>query len=455
MKRIISIVFSLLISLTAFSVPAWGEYSSYLETPLYSDCAMLICLDNNEVIFSKNINKQTKPASLTKVITASIILAECTDLEETFTIPAECIRELDGTGSSTCDLKEGETLTIHDLLRCLLIPSANDAATALAYWSTGSDRQAFIDKMNALAEELGCTNSHFMNVHGLDDDEHYVSCADMAVFFENAMSYPAFAEIVALTDYMLPETNMHKERKITNTNFTLMPGYKDYYCKYELGGKTGTTSGAGSCLVSKASNNGYNYIAVCMNAPKEDLDGDYVDENGAFVDTQQMYDWAFDNLRLVPIASSAKVVGEVPVKYGKGVDSVTLCPSGNSYGLMPKGVDESSLLIEVVPDTAPQALKAPVKKGDVICKGRVLYAEDVIAEIDLVSSADIKRSFISFFGTTIEEIFSSVMFKALAVVIAILLALLVGARFAAKKKKRKKSNYEELNAGDFIRKNRR
>ncbi len=453
-KAFLSLLLAAVTVLSAALTSASAEYSSYLETPLYSDCAMLLCLDNDEVIFSKNINKQTKPASLTKVITASIILSECKDLDEEFAMPESCIRELDGTGSSLSGLKPGEVLTIHDWLCCLLIPSANDAATALAYWSTGDDRQAFVDKMNALAEELGCTNSHFMNVHGLDDEEHYVSCADMAKFFEYAMKFPAFSEISSQTSYTLPETDMHKERIIRTTNFTLMPGYKDYYCEHEICGKTGTTSGAGRCLVSKASNNGYNYIAVCMNSIMEDIDKDYVDENGAFVDTKQMYDWAFTNLRLVPIASASQVVSEVPVKYGKGVDSVGLCPAENAYGLLPKGETDKSLLIEPVADTVPELIKAPVGKGDKICKGKVLYAGKPIAEIDLVASADIKRSFFSFFGTTFEDVFSSSVFKALAVVIGAALILLVLSRKAAKRKTRRKSNYESLSSGDFQKKGR-
>ena len=455
MKKFICVLFAAVFTFGAFSAAANGEYSDYLEVPLYSECAMLICTDNDEVIFSKNINKQTMPASLTKVITASVILSECEDLDEMFTVPESCLTELQGTGSSLAGLKAGESVSIHDLLCCLLIHSGNDAATALACWSTGSDRQAFIDKMNALAESLGCVNSHFTNVHGLDDEDQYVTCADMAVFFENAFKYETFAEICGMTSYTLPESNMQKERTIRTTNFTLMPGYKDYYCKYEQGGKTGTTSGAGCCLVSKASNNGYNYIAVCMNSIKEDIDNDYVDENGAFVDTKAMYDWAFGNLRLVPIASSARIVGEVPVRYGKDADRVTLCPGSNSYGLMPKGVDESGLLIEVIDDTAPERLTAPVHKGDYVCKGRVLFSGDVIAEIDLVSSSDIKRSFLSLFGTTIEDIFSSPVFKALVAAAAVVFLLLVFSRRAAKKKSRPKSNYETLKQSDFAKKGER
>lgn len=433
-----SLLIFIILALTVFGTGAGAVYNDRLENELYSDCALLLCTDNNEIIFSKNINKQTKPASLTKVVTALVVLSQCSNMDEVYTIPESCIRELDGTGSSLGGHKAGEQVRIYDLLCNMLIHSANEAATALATYVTGNDRQAFVDKMNALAQELGCTNSHFMNVHGLDDEDQYVSAMDMATFFKAAMENSVFAEIVAKSEYMMPETNMNKERKITTTNFTMMPGYKDYFCKYSTGGKTGTTSGAGHCLVSGASNNGYNYICVALNSVKEDLDGDNVDENGAFVDTKAMYDWAFTNLRLVPIASTAKIVGEVPVKYGKGTDYVTLCPGENAYGLMPRGVDENSVLIQVKEDTLPKSLSAPVKKGEKICRGQVYYANDVVSEIDLVASSEVKRSFISGILSAAERLVDSPYFRLLAVVIIAIPLLIIGLSFYARSKKRKK-----------------
>ena len=438
MKKITGILLAVLILVCpALNAAALIE-NDEIENGFYSDCILLKCIDNGEIIFDKNSTKQTKPASLTKVITASIILEECSDFSEQMIVPEECIRELDGTGSSLSGLKGGEILSVYDLLCCLLVQSANDAATTLAYWSTGADRQAFVDKMNSLAEELGCKDSHFVNVHGLDDEDQYVSCADMAVFFENVLKYPVFTEIASKISYELPETNMQGARTIRSTNFTLMPGYKDYYCKYEVAGKTGTTSGAGSCLVSKASNDGYNYIAVAMNAPKEDLDGDNVDENGAFVDTQTMYDWAFKNLRLVPIANTETIVGEVPVRYGKGTDHVSLSPAENSYSLMPRGIEMDSLLIQVDVESAPAHVTAPVSKGDKICKGKVLYKAETVREIDLVASSDVRRSFASVFGTTVAEVFESPAFKLVAVVIGFALAAIVALRVRSYLNRRKK-----------------
>ena len=238
-KKIISLAIALITILTLFNIFAFADYNEYLENELYSDSAVLICTDNDEVIFQKNMNKQSKPASMTKVITASVVLENCSDLTQVVTVPESCIRELDGTGSSMSGLKIGETITVYDLLCCLLIPSANDAATILANFITGDDRQAFVDKMNALAESLGCVNSHFMNVHGLDDDDQYTTPCDMAKFLKNAMQYSVFEEISGMLNYTLPESNLQKERTINSTNYTLNKAYKDYYCPYSKGGKRG------------------------------------------------------------------------------------------------------------------------------------------------------------------------------------------------------------------------
>ena len=440
MKKLISILVSVLTLISLCVLPANANYNDSLENELYSDCAILICTDNSEIIFEKNINKQTSPASLTKIITATVVLNSITDLNQQVTIPESCIRELDGTGSSMSGLKVGETVTVYDLLCCLLIPSANDAATTLANLVTGDDRQAFIDKMNALAEELGCTNSHFTNCHGLDDEEHYTTAADMVKFLENAMKNSTFAEIVSMTSYKIPETNMSKERTINTTNYTLLKGYKDYYCPYSNGGKTGSTSVAGHCLCSSASNDGYNYIAVCLNAPMQNIDDDSAEENCAFIDTKAMYDWAFDNLRLVSIAENTRIVGEVPVKYGKGADFVTLSPENTSFGLMPKGIDSGSLMIQIDEDTLPDKITAPIKKGEIICKGEVLYADRVIATVDLVANSDIKRGFFATIGGFAADLFSSAAVKIIATAILLVFAFLLISVLKSKNRKSKKKN---------------
>ncbi len=442
MKKILSILLTAVLFVSMFGFTnanaAYDEVMKSME--LYSDCILLVSTDNNEVIFSKNANKQSAPASLTKVITSIVVLENCSDLNAIVTVPESCIRELDGTGSSMGGIKPGEQLSVYNLLSYLLLVSANEAATTLADYISGGDRAKFISMMNEVAERLGCTNSHFENPHGLDHDNQYVTATDMAKFITHAMTFPAFEEIVGRTSYVLPETNMQQSRTIHSTNYMLNSAYKDYYCKYVRGGKTGSTSNAGRCFVAVASKDGYNYVAVALDSPFGDVDNDGVSENGTFLDCKEMFEWTFSNIELVAIADTTRVVGEVPVKYAKSVDYITLSPAETVYSLVPKGTDSGSLLVELV--DAPEAIKAPVRKGDIICKGRVLYAGEVIKEIDLVSNIDAKISIFAFLGSTAKAVLSSWIFRiaAIAVIVALIIFILM---------KRKKDNSKPTNGRDY------
>ncbi len=450
MKKILCIIFSMLMLLSAFfGVPAGASYDKEMEElGLHSDCALLISADNDEIIFRKNSKKQTAPASLTKVITAAVVLENCDDLTTMISVPESCIRELDNTGSSLSGLKPNEEISLYDMLCCLLIHSANDAATTLADYVAQGDRAKFIDMMNELATRLGCRDSHFVNPHGLDDEDHYVSAEDMAKFMKYALEFPAFREIIAMSSYTLPETNLQKERIIRTTDFMLNSSYKDYYCKYLKGGKTGSTSIAGKCFVSTASKDGYNYIAVCLNASFSDVDNDGYDENGAFLDTKAMYEWAFGNLKLVSISDPDMVVGEVPVKYSSSTDHVNLNPAEAIYSLVPVGTDAGGLLVEPIENTVPKVLKAPIKKGEVICRGRVLYAGEVIKEIDLVAATNVSRSIFAVFGTLLKALFSSWLFRIPAIAAVVILIILILKRRGSGPKSGKKDfrmfNYNDI-----------
>ncbi|MBQ2846633.1 MAG: serine hydrolase [Clostridia bacterium] len=454
MKRFLSIFFTAVLLLSAvFCVPAVASYDEVMESmKLHSDCVLLVSADNSEVIFAKNEGKQTSPASLTKVITAMVVLENCENLNQLVTVSESAIKELDGTGSSLGGLQAGEQVSVYDLLCNLLMQSANEAATTLADFISGNDRDKFISMMNEVAERLGCKNSHFVNPHGLDDDDQYVTAEDMAKFVAHAMTFPVFEEIFGRVTYTLNATNLQEERIIRNTNNMMNSAYKDYYCKYVKGGKTGSTSIAGRCVVAVASNDGYNYIGVALNSTMSDVDGDGVNENGAFLDCKEMFDWAFKNIELVAISDTTKIVGQVPVKYAKTTDYLTLSPAETVYSLVPVGTDSGSLLVEPVEDTLPEFVKAPIKKGEKICKAKVLYAGRVIKEIDLVASMDVEMGIFSFLGTLAKNLASSWPFRIVAIlVIAALIILLFMRRKKNRAKAAEKSNYRVLNYNDFMR----
>lgn len=452
MKRIISILFAtVLTACSLFCVPAGAAYDDVMKSMgLYSDCLLLVSSDNSEVIFEKNAGKQTSPASLTKIITAIVVIENCEDFHQLVTVSEAAIRELDGTGSSLGGLQAGEQVSVYDLLCNLLLQSANEAATSLADFISGNDRAKFIEMMNEVAERLGCTNSHFVNPHGLDDDDQYVTAEDMAKFVAHAMKLPVFEEIFTKFTYTLKATNLQEERAIRNTNGMMNSAIEDYYCKYVRGGKTGSTSIAGRCMVAVASNDGYNYIAVALNSTMSDVDGDGVNENGSFLDCKEMFEWAFKNIELVAIADTTQIVAQLPVKYAKTTDFITLSPFETVYSLVPSGTDSGSLLIEPIEDSCPEFVKAPVKKGEKICKAKVLYAGKVIKEIDLVASMDVEIGIFTFLGTLAKNLASSWIFRIAAVIIIAALIILLLIRRKKSRDKAAENNYRVLNYNDFM-----
>lgn len=452
MKKIFSIISAAMLAFCGiFCVPSFAAYDDVMESmELYSDCVLLISADNSEVIFEKNAGKQSSPASLTKVITATVVLENCEDVSQLVTVPESAIRELDGTGSSLGGLKAGEQVTVYDLLCNLLMQSANEAATTLADFISNNNREKFVDMMNDVAKRLECKNSHFVNPHGLDDDNQYVTAQDMAKFVSYAMTFPVFEEIFGKVTYTLKATNLQEERIIRNTNGLMNSGSDDYYCEYVKGGKTGSTSIAGRCVVAVASNDGYNYIGVALNSTMSDVDGDGDNENGAFLDCKEMFEWAFQNIELVAVSDTMQIVGQLPVKYAKSTDYLTLSPAEAVYSLVPSGTDSSSLLIEPIAETCPEYVKAPVKKGEKICRAKVFYAGKVINEVDLVASMDVEIGIFSFIGSLAKTLASFWTFRlaAVAVIVALIIVLLLRRKKA--KEKAAENNYRVLNYNDFM-----
>ncbi len=442
MKKLIIfvLVFSAIIS-CAFSFPASASYDDAAKSlKLHSEHYILISLDNGTVIFQKNPDKQCAPASLTKIATAAVVLENCKDLTAVVTASEQAIDSLKGTGSSNAGIKVGETFTVDDLLHLLLIESANDAAMMLSEY-VGGTTENFVKMMNELAEKLGCDNTSFVNPHGLDDEYQFTTPRDIVTIAQHALTFPLFKEIVGKTTYTVNATNMTGERHIINTNYLMNAAYADYYCQYASGVKTGSTSKAGKCVVSTASNKGYNYICAVMGAPLINIDSDPIEENCAFVDCKTMFDWVIKNLRYTKVAESGQIVAEVPVKLSRAADYVTLVPAEDHFEFIPTGNDAGSVLIEPIKSGLPASVNAPVKKGQKICEANILYAGKSIAKIDLVASNDVERSIVRTAFAVVKKITASPAVKAALAVAAALIILLIVLRIKAVAEKKR---YESL-----------
>ena len=210
-------------------------------------------IDTHQVLYSQNLFEKLYPASTTKILTAYIILKNC-DLNATVTVSHDAANP--GHSSSVCGLKEGDVITVQDLLYGLLLESGNDAAIALAEYCSGSVEE-FAKLMNSTAKSFGATNSSFVNPSGLPDENHYTTIYDMDLIFSNAISLESFVAIISSQTHDVAYTNAQGaafSKTFKNTCGYLTGAYTAPENVTVTVGKTGTTGEAGHCLVLLSQN---------------------------------------------------------------------------------------------------------------------------------------------------------------------------------------------------------
>ena len=210
-------------------------------------------LNTGEITYQQNIYRKLYPASTTKIMTAYIILKNC-NLSDYVTVSKEAVTQ--SQDSSVCGLKEGDIITVNDLLYGLMLASGNDAANVLAEYYAG-DVNSFADVMNKEAKALGCTGTHFVNANGMPDENHYTTVYDMYLIFKEAIKNETFVNIIhsATYDALYTDKEGKSVKKTWNNSNRYMNGAKSMPKGIAvIGGKTGTTGAAGYCLVLLSTN---------------------------------------------------------------------------------------------------------------------------------------------------------------------------------------------------------
>ncbi|SDA23724.1 D-alanyl-D-alanine carboxypeptidase (penicillin-binding protein 5/6) [Ruminococcus sp. YE71] len=384
------------------------ENDNYIKLELRSESVYMLNMDTGEVLIDIDSTKQRVPASLTKIMTAIVLLDEFggdeSKLKSTkYSAGTEAFDDIYGTGASTADIYPDEEVTCYDLLAALMIPSACEAANIIAFGMCGSV-DAFADKMNAKAAELGMTDSHFSNAHGLSGDNNYTTCQDLAKACTYAIeTYPVFKDIVCMNDYTMSATSVHPDGTyIYNTNYMLNPD-SAYFYSYCRGIKTGTLDLAGRCLASYSVNDGSRYLIISMGAPLNKLDEDYqkgYDNPGSvyaydtvyynLVDHINLYQWAYSYVSSRQIVNKNSEVGEAKIEYGEnGRDYVTLKPEEDFSIELPVYVEDKEIerSIEIFDNVI-----APVKKGDKLGEITISYENEEVAKIPLIATDTVERS---------------------------------------------------------------
>lgn len=290
--------------MTAFAKPDWPS-----DTGIESEAGIVMDADSGAVLFGQNIHVQKAPASITKILTALVVI-ENSSLDDTITFSHDAVYNVeDGSGNKNA-IEEGDTLSVRDCLYLLLMRSSNQAANALAE-HVGGSRDGFVKMMNEKTAELGCENSHFANPSGLNDDTQLTSVYDMALIASAAYKNDTLLTISKDKSYRLPATKnnpdgvtIQPEHKLLITTDTESPNYYPY----AVAGKTGYTSVAGQTLVTYAIKDDRRQIAVTMKSTQATH----------YQDTIALLDFGFLRFENVNISENetAYTSGDQPVQIG-------------------------------------------------------------------------------------------------------------------------------------------
>ena len=390
--------------------------------------AILIDGESGQVLYSKNPDEKLYPASITKLMTALIIIEE-NNLEDIVTVTDTALQNLSAAGS-TAGLKQGDSLSVDSLLVCLLVKSANEAANVLAEYNAGSV-DAFIEKMNKRAESLGLKNTHFVNAHGLHDDDHYTSARDVAIISQEIVKHPRIAEIVSMAKATIPETNIVYH----NTN-SLVSKWNEtaYFYQYATGIKTGHTTPAGRCLSASAEKDGRILFSVILGAQKTEAG---IKED--FTETTKMFEWGFSNFQNKTLLEKNAPIAEVKVTLASDRDHVIAATASDFSGLVPIDYDETKL--KLVKNDIPGSLEAPVKKGSKLGTVTIVYDGTELGTVDLLAVDSVERSTPLYLMDSVYGFFSFPLVKIILIVLGAFIVFYIFYVVRFNKKKRNSNRY--------------
>lgn len=377
--KIIFFIFIFLMQFIIFISPSYAD-SDNLKT--YCPSCILIEANTGKILYEKNSNDVRFPASTTKIMTAILTVENC-NLDDVATVSHNAVYSIpyDYTHAS---LKEGEELTIEQLLYALMIPSANDAAIVLAEHISGSVEE-FAKLMNKRAEELGCKNTHFVNPNGIHSKDHTSTSYDLALMGKFAMQNSIIRKIVSTTQFTLPATNKYsKTDRIFNNSNDLLNTYSRYYYEGTTGVKTGYTGEAGNCIIASAKKNDFEVILVVLGGESTNTG-----LSQRYLDCKTLFDYAFNNYSLKTLNEKNAVLKQITVRGAtEETQNLNVLIKDKIEIFAENNIDLSSLDPEI---TLDENLIAPISANSAIGKitynydGQT-YSSDLIAETQVLSS---------------------------------------------------------------------
>ncbi len=440
-KKIAATVLAVCLTASA-ARPAYAAGTDYgfdLET--LSGSVLLMSLDTGEVIYEKNADAVVAPASTTKIMSAALAMEMCPDLDGTIvTVPDDIWAEFEGLNVSTAGLVPGENLTMHELIYCMMLQSANEAASTVARYF-GWDE--FIAAMNRKAVQLGCSSTKFSDPHGvfsMSNGGNATTARDLAKIAAWALTVPGFWEITCEYRHYKEETDKNAGVWLTSTILMQNPN-TGYYTPYIRGIKTGTTDEAGRCLVTAAQKDGETYLLVLLGAPFEYSPLVWEQGNSVYTDARRIFDWAFDNLEVRNVVDTGTIAAEVKLRYASEKDTLLLYPDTALYTVVNKNEEQND--IEYV-CTLPDEVKAPVVSGQVIGSAEVYRNGVPVGTTELVSRENVERSTFLMVMDNLSDILTSKAAVAVYAAIAALVAVYVYFALVVMPKRQKQRRRQAL-----------
>ena len=370
------ILITILIILSVFTVHA-------KELVPNAKNAILIDVDSKKILYEKNIYDEVSIASLTKMIGLVLIFEKIDAGEIKYTDKVIASSNAAGMGGSQIWLSEGETMTVEELLKGIIMASANDAIVAMAEY-IGGDEENFVKMMNDKAKELGLKNTNFVNPTGLDEDGHYSSAYDVAMIAIELMRHPDVFKFTTLyEDYLRNDTD--NKFWLVNTN-KLIKTYKG-----ADGLKTGMTDNAGYCMAVTAKRDGMRLLAVVLGEQSGKVRNS---------ETAELLDYGFNTYEGITIKNKGDKVGEITIDKASP-NKIDVRVNEDITVVIKKGESKENFHSEVKLDN----VKLPLKKGDVVGELLVKDGTNVIKKVSLVSDIDMhKRNFFEVWLTIIKSV---------------------------------------------------
>ena len=366
MKKVLCFVLMCLMLIPWAVEPVKAEELKLAES---AKSAILLEPTTGEIIFEKNSHEKLHPASMTKMMSMLLIIEAIENGVISWDEMVTVSENAASMGGSQILLEVGEQMSVHDLFKGIAVASGNDAVVAMAEKIGGSEA-IFVDMMNEKAKELGLTDTHFKNPHGLDDDDHYSSAYDMAMIGKELVKHEKALEFTKIyEDYLRQNT----DRKIwlVNTN-KLVRFYEGVD-----GLKTGYTASAGYCLTATAKKGSSRFLAVAMGEP---------DSKTRNQEISEMLDYAFAQYEVEIMLDKDSVIKTIEVEKGRN-KFVDLVPLNEVSFLNKKGTNKKNATYEISIDK----VKAPVKEGDIVGNLKIKEDENVIREVPITVRESVEK----------------------------------------------------------------